>query len=198
MVMLNYHAALIKQPQNAALQQLDENSHILAEFPTARERSSSGSNGTGPLSGERAVNLRPRGCAVHHTLMRKTTETRRFCQPAVSRHSRRCAGLNGHRTVRAAGALPPFLTLPWVCFVSKGYTLVEAAPLLFVVTSGRASRWISRSHRRCGEVHRHRCFAAGWRSLSRRKRSRGTTSGTWSKVRHRLSRVRFVWGHHTR
>lgn len=46
--------------------------------------------------------------------------------------------------VQDAGALPGVSKQ----FVSKGYRLWEAAPLLFVVTSGRASRWISTSRRR--------------------------------------------------
>lgn len=108
-------------------------------FPTVHERSS-----TGPLSGERAVNLRLHGPAAHQRLMRKTKETLSFPQPAVFMpqlpvcRSERCSGpvsltsADGPRSRCAVGIFK--------YFVSKGYTLVEAAPLLFVVTSGRASR----------------------------------------------------------
>lgn len=42
---------------------------------------------------------------------------------------------------------------------------------------------------------RNRCFArAGWKNLRQRKRSRGTISGTWSKVsRRRVCLCMFVW-----
>lgn len=79
-----------------------------------------------------------------------------------------------------AGALPGLTDQ----FASKGYCLAGAAPPLFVVTSGGAPS-LELADRIAGEeeVHPNRCFVrAGWRNSSRRKRSRGTTSGTWSKV----------------
>lgn len=69
-------------------------------------------------------------------------------------------------------------------FASKGYTL--SGGLGFDCTSGRGVG---------AEVDQHRCSAlAGWRSLWRRTRSRGTTSGTWSKVSGRTEQCPVMGG----
>ncbi len=121
----------------------------------------------------------------------------------------RCSFISGLRVCRSersdAGSAAPAggsrsrcaaeIFFAFESFVSKGYTLAEAAPLLFGVTSGRVGELADHiaGEEGEGEVHQLRCSAqAGWRSLSRRKRSRGTTSGTWSKVRHHFSSLRFV------